>query len=725
MGMLLFEIGVEYMPAAWVGQASSNLLSNATRLFAEARLLYEENDASVIKASHTPRRLVLMVDSLLDRQEDTQEIITGPSVQVAFDRQGNPTKAAIGFAQKNGVEIGQIHRGPVPGKKGEYIFFSRTVEGSLAEEILPSLLKDLIRSLPMLKSMHWADHEERFIRPIRWVTALHNGKVIPFSFAGVQSGSVTYGHRFPAPEEIDLKDCKDRKSLEEYIKRFDVDNRFSIIENGLSSRAKEEGGFFLDTPTKSLSSEVCNMVENPKVICGKFAKVFLITLPKEVIISVLQTHQRCFPICSKEDELTSYFCAVVETPQNTRAEAIICRGYERVLSARLSDAVYFYMKDCRKDLDELNSELKGILFHKDLGTVHDKVSRLVFLAEQFKDRIPAVDGEVLVRSAKYCKADLATHMVGEFPELRGVMCGHYAGRAGEDESVCQSISTHNSNQGSMFPDKESLSGASEGAFLSVLDKMDTIVGGFLAGMEPTGSSDPYALRREVIGMLGIAMKYQWLDLLPDLMEMSAARFINLPLKFQWKDIEHNVKDFIGARVNTLLIKYIRTLDKGSILFQDALNEKDIADAVLRAGWQDTRERTASVFEKIDSLEVVTMSYKRIVNILKGRSIDTPLDPDKFAKDEEKKLWESFVNIRNEADRLILKRDYGSALDEFVKIQKPIDCFFEKVLVMDEDESIRNNRLALLRKVQEMFLNVVDFSCLTFSSDTKRVLEDSI
>ncbi|RLB07319.1 MAG: glycine--tRNA ligase subunit beta, partial [Deltaproteobacteria bacterium] len=487
-GMLL-EVGTEEIPSLFIPKALDAMKEILKNEMDAQRVDYGE-----IKAVGTPRRLALFAE-LEQRQRPLEKERLGPPKNVAFDTQGRPTKAALGFAQREGVRVDDleiVHTG-----KGEYLCVRKQEAGRQTREILSEVLPRLIASIPFPKSMRWSDLELRFARPIHWILALFDAEVVPFTMENLTSASFTRGHRFLHPDLIEVKGFKDYlEGLRQASVVVDPEERRELIRRRVREAAQKVGGRPLED--EDLLEEITYLVEYPVAICGRFDNGYL-DLPKEVLITAMQQHQRYFPVVDGQGRLLPYFVAVSNIM--ARDMEVVREGNERVLRARLADAQFFFQEDQKVPLEQRVQELKGVIFQAKLGTSYEKVIRIRELALRLAEELAPEDKEVVARGAYLCKADLVTEMVGEFPHLQGVMGREYALRSGEDPAVAQVIFEHYLPRfaGDALPSTKA------GDMVSIADKLDTIIGCFGVGLIPTGASDPFALRRQALGIIHIIL----------------------------------------------------------------------------------------------------------------------------------------------------------------------------------------------------------------------------
>lgn len=681
----LLEIGMEEMPARFLGPALNQLREMAESALKENRLGYEK-----IKTYGTPRRLVLFVSGLTDVQEPLVEEVKGPAKKVAFDADGRPTKAARGFAASRHVSIGELKVKPVNGI--DYLFAVRYEPGRPAADVLAELCVDWVKGLHFPRPMRWGDLDVRFARPIRWLLALLNNDVIKFKYAGLTSGRRTYSHRFlggrtfevgnPAGYFVTMK-------LNYVI--VDPEERKRIIREQVQELAMQVGGVVKED--EKLLAEVAGLVEYPTAFCGSFEEHYL-SLPQEVLITPMREHQRYFPVFDDEGNLLPKFIGVA----NSAAKYIdkIRAGNEKVLRARLADAEFFYREDIKEPLAQKVPGLKKIVFQEDLGTVYEKMERIRSLATEFAGILGWGERvrKQINRAAFLAKADLVTNMVYEFPELQGVMGREYALRAGEEPAICEAIFEH------YLPRYagDDLPATPAGRILSISDKLDNIVGSFGIGMQPTGSQDPYALRRQALGICNILLDAGMHLSLKDMISRAYAGYGD-KLKLGLNEVLGSLQEFFRQRLKGILAEEGFTYDT--------------IDAVLAVGFDDfaetmNRAQALADFRENQAFQNVITVFSR-ANNLAGKADGTPVDTGAFQDPAERELYEEFIGVKNDVERALKERDYLAALVEFTRLHRPIDRFFNSVMVMDEDPLLRRNRLALLKNITLLVKRVADLS----------------
>lgn len=679
---LLLEIGMEECPARFVGPA----LSDLARLM-EERLAAERLAHGRVRTFGTPRRLAVMVESVSERQAELTQEVKGPPARIAFDASGAPTAAARGFAANQGVRVEDLVIKET--ENGAYVVAVRREPGKRAVEVLPGLLASVVTSLRFPKSMRWGYGTIRFARPIRWLVALLGEEVVPFELEGIVAGRTTRGHRTLADRAIEIA------SADAYVDTLreqgrvivDVEERKERIRRQIEALAQQAGGELV--MDEALLDEVTHLVEWPTALLGAFDPRYL-EVPAEILITTMKEHQKYFPV--RKDGLLPVFIAVRNGDE--RSLDVVRAGNEKVLAARLADARFFYEEDLKKPLEARLEQLKGILFQERLGSLWDKVERI-------RRIIRAVGGayseEVLAkadRAALLCKADLVTQVVYEFPELQGVMGREYALAFGEEPEVAEAILEHYLPRHA----QDRLPQTDPGILVSFADKADTIVGCFAVGLAPTGSADPYALRRQALGIIRTTIAHRPPIKLRALVEAAADG--HQAVVGDRAKVVAEVLEFFAGRLRSLLI------EEG--------HRHDLVDAALAAGVDDlvaARERALALSEiaGTETFEALRVAYQRAANLAKKAAPGTRIDPGLFVHDEEKRLWEALAAVRREVDEHVAAGRFDRALAALSRLRPPVDAFFDAVLVMADDAAVRANRLALLGAVVKAFEGVADLS----------------
>ncbi len=687
MKELLLEIGTEEIPAGFIPQGLIDLEGLARKELEANRI-----DFGGVKTLGTPRRLVLFMESVSEKQRDVEAKKIGPSRQAAFDSNGNPTKAAIGFAKGQSVPVESLE--VVQTEKGEYVCAVKKEPGRLTIELLPSLLSKIILAIPFQKSMRWGEVSIRFARPIHWVLALFGAETIPFEIGDVRSGNVTYGHRFMHPDPVPVNDFHSylQKTGEAFV-IVDPAERKNRIEEEMDRKAACASGRILRD--EQLLNEVNFLVEYPIALSGTFDRAFL-SLPKEVLIHSMKEHQRYFPVIDAEENLLPHFVCISNIAP--RDEKVVVKGNERVLKARLSDASFFFHEDLKIPLDKRVEQLKGVVFQAKLGTSYEKVTRFKQLASLIIGKIEPSFRETVERAALLCKADLVTGMVGEFPKLQGIVGREYARLSGEKPEVAEAVYEHYlpAFAGDRLPS------GPVGDAISIADKLDTIVGCFGVGLIPTGTADPFGLRRQALGIIRIILEKRYPLSLAELIGESQ-KLLKGKMERPPEEVKQGVLDFFRVRYQNFL------LDKGYPF--------DTIDAVLSVSFDELID----VQSRIDALRIarewkdfesIVIAFKRAMNILKGVPSPGKMNPSLFKESSEQHLYQVYLKAEKKTGLYLDERDYESSVQEMTLMKRPIDEFFEGVMVMVEDEAIRNNRLALLDQIGKLFLRIADFSRLT-------------
>ncbi|MEA2013945.1 MAG: glycine--tRNA ligase subunit beta [Thermodesulfobacteriota bacterium] len=686
---LLLEIGTEEIPAAFMPKALKDMERIITKEFSENRIGHGR-----IKTMGTPRRLLLSVNDVEERQDDQLLEKMGPSTKVAFDEEGTPTKAAIGFARGQGMEVSELEIVETP--RGKQVCARKKIIGEDTRAILANFLPRFIMSIPFRKSMRWMDLDIRFPRPIHWILALFGDVIVPFSIENITSGNTSRGHRFMAPEPFAIEGFEDYlKKAEERFIIVDPNKRKKIIQDEARKAAEAVSGSVLENG--DLLEEVSFLVEYPSVVCGNFDREYL-ALPKEVLTTAMMKHQKYFPVVDTQKNLLPYFITVNNTV--ARDPSVVACGNEKVILARLADARFFFEEDQKTPLEDYLEDLKDVVFHRTLGTSYEKVMRFRELASYITETLNPTIRDTVDRAALLSKADLETQMVYEFTELQGVMGREYALLQGENPVVAKAIYEHYLPiaAGGDLPETD------EGAIVSIADKMDTIAGFFGINLIPTGTTDPFALRRQALGIINIILNKNYSINIDGLIDRSIS-ILGKKLQKTPEETRTDVLDFFRGRFENLLISQGHPYDViNSVL---ALGMSDIAQSLCRI-------EAMEAFKKHPDFEPLAIAFKRVVNILKdfqGGSVDTVL----FDSVAESDLYHAFAGIRDTANGCIDEGRYSDALSEMATLRRAVDTFFDEVMVMAEDEKIRFNRLSLLEEISTLFHRIADFSKIVTSA----------
>ncbi|PKN60990.1 MAG: glycine--tRNA ligase subunit beta [Deltaproteobacteria bacterium HGW-Deltaproteobacteria-11] len=680
---LLLEIGTEEIPAAFLPTAEKDMAEIIRREFAALRIRHGK-----VKTMAAPRRLCLCVEEVAEKQDDQVVEKLGPAVRVAFDEQGQPTKAALGFAKGQGLVFSELQR--VTTDKGEYLLVRKEIIGEETKNLLPDMLVRFIPSIPFKKSMRWSHFELRFARPIHWIVALFGGETVDFQIENIRSGNRTFGHRFMSPKFAAVRDFKDYLAVtRENFVIVDPGERKRIIREETAKAAAAVSGQALEND--GLLQEVTYLTEYPSVVCGSYDETYL-RLPKEVLVTSMMSHQKYFPVIDAAGKLLPFFLTVNNTLP--RDPAVVARGNEKVIRARLADAKFFFEEDRKISLDRRVEDLKKVVFHTLLGTSYEKVMRFRALATAIADEIRPALKETVDRTAVLAKADLDTQMVCEFTELQGIMGREYALLAGENPVVAAAICEHYLPiaAGGALPETD------EGAIVSIADKLDTIVGFFGVNLIPTGTADPYALRRQALGIINIILHKKYPLTLTEWIDKSLA-ILDGKLRRPAAEVRADVLEFFRARFENLLIS------QG--------HPYDVVDAVLTARAAHLVDAVQKIeameaFKSHEDFQPLAIAFKRVGNILKDFR-GGAVDPALFEAEAEKALHEACQAIGEIAIRQIAGGDYAQALIQLARLRKPVDAFFDAVLVMAKEEKVKLNRLSLLKEISELFHRIADFS----------------
>ncbi|MDT8901933.1 glycine--tRNA ligase subunit beta [Anaeroselena agilis] len=678
---LLLEIGSEEIPAKFMPAALAQLADIAKAKFTERRIACGE-----VQTFGTPRRLALIVRGMAEQQSDRNSENKGPAVKIAFDDSGVPTKAAQGFARGQGVDVKDLV------VKDGYVYAVVHETGRPVVDILPELLPEIVTAIAFPKSMRWGDLDLRFARPIRWLVALFGGDVVPFSLAEVAAGNVSHGHRFLSTGPVALA------SVDEYFAKMtanhvmvDQDLRRQVIREQVEKLAVRQGGTAVID--EDLLEEVTYLVEYPTALCGRFEEKYL-ALPPEAVITPMREHQRYFPVFAADGKLLPVFITVRNGGQDYID--IVRHGNERVLKARLADARFFFEEDKKVPLADRVAKLKTIVFQEGLGTMYDKTVRLEKLAAEIarKAGLPEAELATIGRGAHLAKADLVTGMVYEFTELQGVMGREYAKLSGEAPAVAEAVFEHYLPRFA----GDSLPQTPAGRMVSVADKLDNIVATFSRGLIPTGSQDPYALRRQALGIVNIliAARYH-----VSIKALAAAAMDLLAVSGEERRAKlcGDIGEFFRLRLkNVLADEGVRYDMVDAVLATDT---DDVYDAWLRA-------KALAEVGATEAMQRAVQALTRAGNLAKNAAGDA-IDPALFAADGEKVLYASLEGARKEIAALSASKDYAGVLKVIAGLADPIDAFFTQVMVMVDDVAVRNNRLALLKSITALAAGVADLS----------------
>lgn len=685
---ILLEIGLEEVPARFLRAAMNQLLDKTVKWLDDSRLSH--GDA---KAFATPRRLAVWIKDVAEKQEDINEEVKGPSRKIAQDETGAWSKAALGFARSQGVDPETFTFRELSGV--EYIYAQKSSIGISTESIVAEALRNIITTMTFPKNMRWGTHDFKFVRPIKWIVALWGHDVIDFEITGVHTGRTTRGHRFLGSETEIAEPTLYLEALREQHVIADIEEREAMISAQIAHLASEKN-WHIDVK-EDLLEEVLFLVETPTVLYGSFDPAFL-NIPQEVLITSMREHQRYFPVLDDAGQLLPYFVTV--RSGDNRSLDIIAKGNEKVLRARLSDAKFFYEEDQKLQIDTALAKLENIVFHEEIGTVGDKVRRIRQIADQLAVELHVTpeQAKAVSRAADICKFDLVSQMVYEFPELQGVMGEDYARKAGESEEVSRAIFEHYQPRFAGEAAPASLTGA----LVSIADKLDTIVGCFSIGIIPTGSQDPYALRRQAAGIVQILLEHQLSLTLEQLFDIALNIHQNLRnMKRSCDIIRIELYDFFGLRVKKLLSEDLRY---------------DVVDAVIASGFNHIGSVVArghdlmKVVQSTPDFKLTIESFGRVSN-LAAKSSGVAVQPALFVEPAERELYASWQAATTEYHTLLTANRTAEALALLSSLRPAITAFFDQVMVMAEDEAVRENRLALLAAVDQDIRSYADFSKL--------------
>ncbi|NCO58980.1 MAG: glycine--tRNA ligase subunit beta [Deltaproteobacteria bacterium CG_4_8_14_3_um_filter_51_11] len=688
-GEMLFEIGTEEIPSGYLKDGLGEMARLAGKIFAENRIRVSGG----FQTMGTPRRLVLVGSGIADHQDDAMDEILGPPAKVSFDKDGRPTRAATGFAERHGIDISQVEVKKTP--KGEYLHLSKRTKGRPTKDVLVEVLPVLISSIPWPKVMRWGAVGFSFVRPIHWILAVLDGEILPFEVAGIKSSNRSRGHRFMAPQDFEVTGLEQyTRELEGRYVVVDHEKREAMVKEEVKEISSGMCGAVLEDA--DLLGTVANLVEFPSVVCGSIDPVFL-SIPAPVLITAMRKHQKYFAVHGRDGSLQPAFIAVNNTVVKDRA--VVIKGHERVLRARLSDAQFFVREDQKHPLMDRLDDLKGVIFQAGLGTSLEKVNRFrelaLFIA---KEVCPERSKDVGV-ICSLCKCDLTTQIVSEFPELQGVMGREYAIREGYSTDISDAIMEHYLplRAGDDIP-KSVL-----GAVVGIADRIDTISGFFALHLEPTGSADPFALRRHAIAVLRILEGMGW--------EISLAEIINKAL------------EILGGQVSFETEKVFKGIgaflkDRFKYLMQRRGNGTDIIEAVTGAGFDripDLLRRMEGLrkfMEEGSEVSSLVRSSKRVSNIIRKEPMEGEIAEALFTAPSEARLWDALRSVEKKVADSLDSGAYEKAFYAMSELREPVDGFFGEVEVLTKDNAaIRKNRVALLRRADSLFMSLADLSKL--------------
>jgi len=690
MENVILEIGTEEIPAQYMENALKDLNQLAQKYLEENRINYKK-----IKVYGTPRRLILFIFHIEEKQEDIFQKIKGPAYSFAYNEDSQPQKPALKFAQGQGINVEDLIVEDT--EKGKYIFALKSKKGQPTIEILSQVFPKIIKSLQFPKSMRWEEKSLRFIRPIRWILALYGKEIIRFSLEGLNSENITYGHILLAPKKIKIPSAQEyfRKIEKNYV-IIDPQIRENIIKTDVKKIIKEING--KQIINEKQLKEIVYLVEYPNAILGNYDKKYL-EIPIDVLTVVMEKHQKYFPVFKNKDELLPLFIVIINNSKEFASK--IKEGNENVLRARLEDAKFFYQEDQKTLLEKRVSKLNNVIFRENLGNLFNKTKRLELLCDYIADCLqvePKVKKDLL-RSALLCKADLVTEMVKEFPELQGIMGKEYALLSNEKKEVAEAIAEHYLPRfsGDRLPKTKS------GMILGIADKIDNIVGCFLIGLIPTGSQDPYGLRRHSRGEIAIVLKNNLKISLKDLILKSLSLFKtsgSLELKIDENEVVSQILLFFKQRIKITFLEDGIPYD----IIDAVLDVESIGDVV------DIKHRIKSIEEFYNHpiFEKILTSSSRVLNLSKN-SEEAEINKFLLKEKAELNLYHHYKDIYPKIKKLICNHEYEKAFKLLGNLCEPVDEFFDQVLVMDKDNDIRKNRVALIKKIGILFNQIADLS----------------
>ena len=694
----LLEIGTEEIPARMIDSAREELRRRVGDLLQRERLA----DGSAMEAFSTPRRLAVLIHKISEAQPDTREQLTGPATKVAY-KDGEPTPAAHAFAKKAGVDVKALEK--ISTAKGEYLAATVMRKGRTAADVLSEALPKEIASIYWAKNMYWrAGKPERFVRPVRWIVALLDGDVVPLEFAGITAGKKTGGHRILHARDLEIKRASDyvEKLSSAHVIATPTD-REQRVRKLLDAATRTIAGARWRADDE-LKATVVNLTEYPGVVLGSFDREFL-QLPEEVLVTVMRDHQKYFAIEDAQGKLAPYFLAVLNTEGDP--DGLIRHGNERVLRARFNDAQFFWNTDQKIPLIERGEMLMSVTFQKELGSYAAKAERMMKLAGWLADQSHGqkINKEALVEAARLAKTDLTTELVKEFTELQGIVGGLYARHQGLGDTIAQAI--YDQYKPESMDDE--LPRTIEGALVSIADKADSIAGMFALGLQPSGSKDPFALRRQANGIVRILAERNLSIRISDIFKQALAQHRDSDVVSKFKELQstpQKISEFFRERLEFYL------KEKHGVAY-------DVVNAVLAAGSDDVpdvlaRAKSVTAVRGSDDFASISIAFKRMKNILRqareaGKKWPGDFAPNELKEEQEKGLAARVQEIAPKVESARSDHRYDEALGLIAKLRTPIDHFFDKVMVMVEDERLRGNRLALLEAILRRFTTVADFS----------------
>ena len=690
---LLIELGTEELPPKTLKKLSNAFSTELINGLLEAELIGQA-EASAAQPFASPRRLALSVPAVISAQPDQNIERRGPAVQAAFDESGEPTQAALGFAKSCGVDIADLQR--LKTDKGEWLSYEVNETGKTLSELITGIIEQANKRLPIAKRMRWGSGAAEFVRPVKWLIVMHGDQVLPATVLGIDSSNTTRGHRFHSDGELIIKHADDYEQslLEQGHVIADFEKRQAMILTQVNASAKKINGVIENDP--DLLDEVTGLVEYPTAVTGEFDAGFL-EVPQECLISSMRDHQKYFHMVNDDGKLMPNFVTVsnIESKNLDQVQA----GNEKVLNARLSDAEFFWRTDQKNSLESRIDRLGSVLFHAQLGSVLDKTQRIETLAGKFAKQMNGKQN-LAERGARLAKADLVSDMVGEFDELQGIMGHYYADREGEDPIVGECIEQH------YWPKfaGDKLPVSVEAQAVALADKIDSFVGLFNAGEIPTGDKDPYALRRAALSILRILIEREHAFSLSEMIEDSAQVYAKQQNIEVSADIKAQIATFIRSRLTAFYqAQEIATTTINAVMACEPDSPLDF----------ERRVKAVHDFSQRSEAADLAAANKRISNILKKQKtkVSEKVDEAALSEDAEKALHNALKNIEKDCTSLFEAGDYSQGLEKLASLRTPVDNFFEHVMVMSEDDTERKNRLALLKRMQSLFLRVADIALL--------------
>ncbi len=683
---LLIELGTEELPPTALKGLLQAFKNGIAKGLDDADLSYD-----AIKSYATPRRLALVISQLSTTSPDKSIERRGPALQAAFDEEGCPTKAAQGFAKSCNVEVEQLTK--LETDKGAWLAYTIKEQGKQAAALIPAIFQTALDKLPIPKRMHWGDLDALFVRPVHWAIILLGDEVITTKILSVTTANKTRGHRFHKPQQITISAPSEYETLLEQqgMVIADFNKRQSLIRQQINEAAAKTGGQAIIDP--DLLDEVTSMVEWPQVIVGEFEKHFL-DVPSEALISAMKKHQKYFHIVDAQDQLMPYFITISNIDSTDPEQ--IKKGNERVIRPRLSDANFFWSQDKKTPLENKLERLKSVIFQNKLGTVYDKTQRVTELAAIIANEMNE-DSTLAKRAAQLAKCDLMTDMVNEFPDLQGIMGRYYAHNDGEDKAVAMALDEQYMPR---FSGDQTPASAT-GQIVSIAERIDTLMGIFALGQIPSGDKDPFALRRAALGLLRTIIENKLVLDIPQLLQKSATLF---PTEIEAEKACQPVYKFM--------------LDRLKGYFAEQGISPDVFDSVIALTPPQPYDLACRItavnqFKQLDAAESLAAANKRIANILKKLKGNKPTEVNSalFVETAEKNLAEKLTTITQRVEPLLAQSLYTQALTELAELREVVDTFFDDVMVMADDETLKNNRIALLGQLQGQFMQVADLSLL--------------